>query len=88
MQDQSLGLDPLNPESTTVDLHQQRAFVSVRDQIWLYDTLIELGFAADGEIRSFSRRAPRLTFCWSMARAGISSNASMTTEAACKACSM
>ena len=53
MQDQSLGLDPLNPESTTVDLHQQRAFVSVRDQIWLYDTLIELGFAADGENQEF-----------------------------------
>src|SRR6267378_1175777 len=53
MQDQSLGLDPLNPESTTVDLHQQRAFVSVRDQSWLYDTLIELGFAADGENQEF-----------------------------------
>jgi hypothetical protein len=52
-QDESLGLDPLNPESTTVDLHQQRAFVSVRDQIWLYDTLIELGFAADGENQDF-----------------------------------
>src|SRR5882762_3716526 len=47
------GIDPLNPESTTVDLHQQRAFVSVRDQIWLYDTLIELGFAADGENQEF-----------------------------------
>jgi hypothetical protein len=52
-QDESLGLDPLNPESTTVDLHQQRAFVSVRDQIWLYDTLIELGIAADGEGQDF-----------------------------------
>jgi hypothetical protein len=48
-QDQSLGLDPLNPESTTVDLHQQRRFVSLKDQIWLYDTLIELGVAADSE---------------------------------------
>lgn len=53
-QDESLGLDPLNPESTTVDLHQQRAFVSARDQIWLYDTLIELGIAADGEGQDFS----------------------------------
>src|SRR6202790_1721981 len=52
-QDVSLGLDPLNPESTTVDLHQQRAFFSLRDQIWLYDTLIELGFAADGEGQDF-----------------------------------
>src|SRR6266478_610724 len=48
-QDQSLGLDPLNPESTTVDLHQERTFVSLRDQIWLYDTLIEVGVAADSE---------------------------------------
>jgi hypothetical protein len=53
-QDESLGLDPLNPESTTVDLHQQRAFVSLRDQVWLHDTLIELGFAADGENQDFS----------------------------------
>jgi hypothetical protein len=53
-QDESLGLDPLNPESTTVDLHQQRAFFSLRDQIWLHDTLIELGFAADGENQDFS----------------------------------
>jgi Carboxypeptidase regulatory-like domain/TonB dependent receptor len=52
-QDQSLGLDPLNPESTTLDLHRQRAFVSLRDQIWLYDTLIELGVAADGESQDF-----------------------------------
>jgi len=53
-QDESLGLDPLNPDSTTVDLQQQRAFVSVRDQVWLYDTLIELGIAADGEGQRFS----------------------------------
>src|SRR5216684_1624033 len=52
-QDVSLGLDPLNPESTTLDLHQQRAFVSLTDQIWLYDTLIELGVAADGEGQDF-----------------------------------
>jgi hypothetical protein len=52
-QDVSLGLDPLNPESTTLDLHQQRAFVSLRDQIWLYDTLIDLGFAADSETQDF-----------------------------------
>src|SRR6266851_2977259 len=52
-QDQSLGLDPLNPESTTVDLHQQRTFVSLRDQIWLYDTLIDLGVAADSKTQDF-----------------------------------
>jgi len=52
-QDQSLGLDPLNPESTTLDLHQQRTFVSLRDQIWLYDTLIDLGIAADSETQDF-----------------------------------
>jgi hypothetical protein len=53
MQDQSLGLDALDPESTTVDLHQQRTFVSLKDQIWLYDTLIELGVAADSETQEF-----------------------------------
>jgi Carboxypeptidase regulatory-like domain/TonB dependent receptor len=53
MQDQSLGLDALDPESTTVDLHQQRTFASLKDQIWLYDTLIELGVAADSETQDF-----------------------------------
>jgi hypothetical protein len=52
-QDQNLGLDPLNPESTTLDLHQQRVFFSVRDQIWLYDTLIDFGVAADSETQDF-----------------------------------
>jgi hypothetical protein len=52
-QDESLGLDPLNPESTTLDLHQERKFVSLRDQIWLYDTLIELGVAVDSETQNF-----------------------------------
>src|SRR6266481_6358469 len=52
-QDQNLGLDPLDPESTTVDLHQERTFVSLRDQIWLYDTLIDLGVAADSETQDF-----------------------------------
>jgi hypothetical protein len=52
-QDQNLGLDPLDPESTTLDLHQQRVFFSVRDQIWLYDTLIDFGVAADSETQDF-----------------------------------
>jgi hypothetical protein len=53
LQGQSLGLDALDPESTTVDLHQQRIFASLKDQIWLYDTLIELGVAADSETQEF-----------------------------------
>src|SRR5260370_751285 len=56
-QDVSLGLDPLNPESTTVDLHQQRSFGSLKDQIWLYDTLIEVGVAADSEGLDFFPQA-------------------------------
>jgi hypothetical protein len=51
--DDSIGLDPLNPESTTLDLQQHRTFVSLKDQIWLYDTLIELGVAADSERQDF-----------------------------------
>jgi len=53
LQYQSLGLDALDPESTTFDLHQVRKFISVKDQIWLYDTLIELGVAADSETQDF-----------------------------------
>src|SRR6202171_3955633 len=53
LQYQSLGLDAFDPESTTFDLHQVRKFISVKDQIWLYDTLIELGVAADSETQDF-----------------------------------
>ncbi|MGB2621524.1 MAG: carboxypeptidase regulatory-like domain-containing protein [Candidatus Acidiferrum sp.] len=45
--DSNLGLDPLDPVSTTVTGEQQRNFASLKDQIWLHDTLFELGVAAD-----------------------------------------
>jgi Carboxypeptidase regulatory-like domain len=51
--DDNIGLTPLNPESTTLDFTQRRSFVSVKDQIWLYDTLIELGVAVDGQVQDF-----------------------------------
>jgi Carboxypeptidase regulatory-like domain/TonB dependent receptor len=51
--DDNLGLDPLNPESTTMDFLQRRSFVSLKDQIWLYDTLIELGVAVDSQVKDF-----------------------------------
>jgi len=46
-QDTNLGLDALDPQSTTVDAKQRRAFVSLKDQVWLHDALFELGVAAD-----------------------------------------
>src|SRR5260370_35625069 len=52
-EDDDLGLDALDPASTTLDLKQRRAFVSLEDQVWLYDTLIELGAAADGGVLDF-----------------------------------
>ncbi|MGB8475169.1 MAG: carboxypeptidase regulatory-like domain-containing protein [Candidatus Acidiferrum sp.] len=45
--DSNLGLDALDPASTTVTAQQQRFFASFKDQIWLHDTLFELGIAAD-----------------------------------------
>ncbi|MCU1242999.1 MAG: hypothetical protein JWO71_3725 [Candidatus Acidoferrum typicum] len=51
--DDHVGLTPLNPESTTLDFAQRRSFVSLKDQIWLYDTLIELGVAVDGQVQDF-----------------------------------
>ena len=41
------GLDALDPVSTTVTGEQQRFFASLKDQVWLADTLFELGVAAD-----------------------------------------
>jgi hypothetical protein len=52
--DANLGLDALDPVSTTVDLDHRRAFISLKDQIWLHDTLFELGAAADGGVLDFT----------------------------------
>ena len=52
--DANLGLDALNPQSTTVDLDQRRAFLSVKDQLWVHDTLFELGAAADSGLLDFT----------------------------------
>ena len=49
-----LGLDALDPISTTVSLDQRRTFVSLKDQIWLYDTLFEVGLAADSGVLDFT----------------------------------
>jgi len=45
--DTNVGLDALDPQSTTVTGKEQRYFASVKDQIWLHDTLFEVGVAAD-----------------------------------------
>src|SRR6266481_1027423 len=50
----NLGLDALDPQSTTVTVEQRRAFVSMKDQLWLYDTLFELGVAADGGVLDYT----------------------------------
>jgi hypothetical protein len=52
--DTNFGLDSLDPQSTTVTADQRRAFVSLKDQIWLYDTLFELGVAADGGVLDYT----------------------------------
>ncbi|MGC2829921.1 MAG: carboxypeptidase regulatory-like domain-containing protein [Candidatus Acidiferrum sp.] len=45
--DTHAGLDALDPVSTSVTANQQRYFASLKDQIWLLDTLFEFGVAAD-----------------------------------------
>jgi carboxypeptidase family protein len=50
----NLGLDALDPQSTTVTADQRRAFVSLKDQLWLYETLFELGVAADGGVLDYT----------------------------------
>ena len=42
-----LGLDALDPQSTTLNAKRHREFVSLKDQLWLPGTLIEVGLAAD-----------------------------------------
>jgi len=43
----NVGLDSLDPVSTTVTGDEQRNFAAVKDQIWLADTLFDIGVAAD-----------------------------------------
>lgn len=52
--DSNLGLDALNPQSTTVTGDQRRGFVSLKDQIWLHETLVDLGVAADEGVLEFT----------------------------------
>src|SRR6266849_4002007 len=50
----NLGLDALDPQSTTVTIEHRRAFVSLKDQLWLHDTLFELGVAADSGVLDYT----------------------------------
>jgi hypothetical protein len=50
------GLGPFAPESTTINSHSRRYFVSIKDQIALRRGLLEFGLASDGERL---RREPR-----------------------------
>jgi hypothetical protein len=51
--DANLGLDALDPQSTTVDAKQHRVFVSLKDQVWLHSTLFEMGLAGDKGVTDF-----------------------------------
>jgi len=51
--DTNLGLDALDPQSATVDAKRRRAFVSLKDQVWLHDTLFEFGIASDGGVLDY-----------------------------------
>src|SRR5712692_9823440 len=52
--DANLGLDALDPQSTTVTAEQRRAFFSIKDQVWLRDALVELGVAADAGVLDYT----------------------------------
>ena len=52
--DNNLGLDALDFQSTTTTAEQQRYFGSLKDQIWLHDTLIDFGIAADKSVLNYT----------------------------------
>jgi carboxypeptidase family protein len=52
--DSNLGLDALDPQSTTTTADQRRGFVSLKDQLWLHETLFELGIAADDGVIDYT----------------------------------
>ena len=47
------GLDGIDPVSTTVTANQQRTFFAIKDQVWLADTLFDIGLAADAGTLDF-----------------------------------
>jgi hypothetical protein len=49
----NLGLDALDPVSTTVTGDGRRYFASLKDQVWLADTLFDFGVAADESILDY-----------------------------------
>src|SRR2546425_7563875 len=57
--DTNLGLDALDPQSTTVTVEQRRTFVSLKDQLWLHEMLFELGVAADGGVLDYTPQGTR-----------------------------
>src|SRR6266566_3971562 len=56
--DSNLGLDALDPQSTTVTADQRRGFVSLKDQLWWHETLLELGVAADDGVLDYTPQGP------------------------------
>lgn len=57
--DSNLGLDALDPQSTTVTADQRRGFASLKDQLWLHETLFELGIAADSGVLDYTPQGPQ-----------------------------
>jgi Carboxypeptidase regulatory-like domain/TonB dependent receptor len=51
--DTNVGLDSLNPQSTTLDVASNRIFASIKNQLWWNHTLFEVGFAEDRTNRDF-----------------------------------
>lgn len=60
----NLGLDALDPVSTTVTGEQRRSFFALKDQVWLHDTLLDFGVAADTATLDFTPQgaAPLVLF--------------------------
>ena len=56
--DGNLGLDALDPQSTTVTLDQRRGFASLKDQLWWHETLLELGVASDEGVLDYAPQGP------------------------------
>lgn len=55
----NLGLGALDPQSTTVTADQRRGFVSLKDQLWMHETLFELGIAADDGVLDYTPQGPQ-----------------------------
>jgi hypothetical protein len=75
--DVNVGLDALHPQQTTTDNSNNRLFGSVKNQLWMNHTLLEIGYAED---RTYGDSNPQGTQPYQLFLNGAGGNNYFTSE--------